>query len=578
MERRLAAILATDVVGYSRLIRADEEGTIAALKALRVDLIDLKIAEHHGRIVKLMGDGMLAEFPSVVDAVRAAVETQLAVAEHNSGLPEDKRIEFRVGINLGDVIIDGDDIHGDGVNVAARLEGIADPSGICISGAVYDQVRDRVDAIFEDMGEQEVKNIDRPVRMWRWLPDRGVTGGDTAPPEKPLPLPDKPSIVVLPFENMSGEAEQEFFADGLSEDIITALSRFHSFDVVGRNTAFTFKGRSVDLKTVAQELGVQYILEGSVRKAGNRVRISAQLIDGLADHHIWAERYDRELDDIFQVQDEIIEIIVATLAHKVDAEETERRIRTHETDRDAYDCYLTGREYFFTRTRQAHYRSIALIDRAIELDPEFARAHGFRAWLKAYGCRYGWSDNSKQCLDEAMSSALKALSLDPSDYDVHWRLAVAYLHARQFDKAEGEYRKAQALNPNHAGFLAEMAGTLVLLGRPEDAIAQLEQAKRNNPQYPEWFDAYLGWAQYHAGQHDSALETLNALNDPPGVFRIFVAGAQARLDRLDEARAEATRLLASEPGFSLAKLEFLPYKNDADRAMLAADLCKAGID
>ena len=375
------------------------------------------------------------------------------MAERNREVDEDRCITFRVGINLGDIVIDGEDILGDGVNVAARLQEIAEPGGIALSDRVHEDVRDRLDAVFADDGEHALKNIARPIRVWRWSAKAQQAGPISGHKAAVRAGADKPSIVVLPFENMSGDAEQEFFADGLSEDIITALSRFHSFDVVGRNTAFTFKGRSVDLKTVAQKLGVQYILEGSVRKAGNRVRITAQLIEGLADHHIWAERYDRELDDIFQVQDEIIEIIVATLAHKVDAEETERRIRTHDTDRDAYDCYLTGREYFFTRTRQTHYRSIALIDRAIELDPEFARAHGFRAWLKAYGCRYGWSDNSKQSLDEAMSSALKALSLDPSDYDVHWRLAVAYLHARRFDKAEGEYRKAQALNPNHAGFL-----------------------------------------------------------------------------------------------------------------------------
>ena len=304
MERRLAAIMVTDVVGYSRLIRSDEEGTLAALKALRTDLIDPKIAEHHGRVVKLMGDGMLAEFASAVDAVRAAVEAQRAVAERNADLPEDKRIAFRVGINLGDVVVDGDDIHGDGVNVAARLEGLAEAGGICISGGVYDQVRDRIDFPFEDLGEHQVKNIDRPVRVWRWVTD-GVAAAGTASADKPLPLPDKPSIAVLAFDNLSGDPDQEYFADGIAEDIITALSKFRWFFVIDRNSSFTYKGKSVDVKQVAEELGVRYVLEGSVRKAGSRVRISAQLIDAATGNHVWAERYDRELADIFDLQDEM---------------------------------------------------------------------------------------------------------------------------------------------------------------------------------------------------------------------------------------------------------------------------------
>ena len=272
MERRLAAILAADVVGYARLIRADEEGTIVALKALRADLIDPKIAEHHGRIVKLMGDGMLAEFGSVVDAVRAAAETQIAVAEHNSSLPEDKRIEFRVGINLGDVVIDGDDIQGDGVNVAARLEGLAEPGGICVSGKVYEEVRDRTDHAFEDLGEQKVKNIDRPVRVWRWQPGAEGSAGRSVAAEEPLALPDKPSIAVLPFDNMSGDPEQEYFADGIAEDIITALSKVHGLFVIARNSTFIYKGSAVDVVRVSREFGVRYVVEGSVRNSPTRAR------------------------------------------------------------------------------------------------------------------------------------------------------------------------------------------------------------------------------------------------------------------------------------------------------------------
>ena len=305
MERRLAAILAADAVGYSRMIRSDEEGTLLALRALREDLINPMIAEYRGRIVKLMGDGMLVEFASVVDAVCAAVKTQQALSEHNSDIPEDERIEFRFGVNLGDVVIDGDDIHGDGVNIAARLEALSKPGGICVSGKVYEEIRDRTDFTFEDLGEQKVKNIDRPVQVWRWLTDEGVTAGATARNESLPPLPEKPSIAVLPFTNISDDPEQEYFSDGITEDIITELSRFRSLFVIARNSSFHYKGKSPKVQDVGRELGVAYIVEGSVRKAGNRVRVTAQLVESENGNHIWAERYDRDLEDIFTVQGRI---------------------------------------------------------------------------------------------------------------------------------------------------------------------------------------------------------------------------------------------------------------------------------
>ena len=311
MERRLAAIMATDVVGYSRLIRADEEGTLAALKALRADLIDPKIAEHHGRIVKLMGDGMLVEFASIVDAVHAAVETQRAVTDHNTDVPVDKRIDLRIGINLGDVVIDGDDIQGDGVNVAARLESMAEPGGICISGMVFESVRDRMDVPFEDMGEQAVKNIDRPVRVWRWLAGDGVAPSEPFGATEPLPLPEKPSIAVLPFDNMSDDPDQEYFTDGMTEDIITDLSKISGLFVIARNSTFTYKGKPTKVKQVAKELGVRYVLEGSVRRVGNQVRINVQLIDATTGGHLWADRYDGTLDDVFAVQAEVARSVAA---------------------------------------------------------------------------------------------------------------------------------------------------------------------------------------------------------------------------------------------------------------------------
>ena len=339
-QRRLAAIFAADVVGYSRLIRADEDGTLAALKNLQKDVIDPKLAAHHGRIVKLMGDGMLVEFGSVVDAVRAAVETQRAIAERNVEIPEEKRIEFRIGVNLGDVVIDDDDIHGDGVNVAARLEGLAEPGGICVSGNVYEEVRDRTTFAFEDLGDQEVKNIDRPVRVWRWIAEAGMTASVAAKTDQPLPLPDKPSIAVLPFDNMSGDPEQEYFADGIAEDVITALSRFRSLFVIARNSSFSYKGTSPDIRTVARELGVRYVVEGSVRKAGNRVRITAQLIDATSGNHLWADRFDGSLDDVFDLQDQITEQIVVAV---------EPEIQTRE--RAGRRCARGGRRHRATASR-----------------------------------------------------------------------------------------------------------------------------------------------------------------------------------------------------------------------------------
>jgi adenylate cyclase len=342
LQRRLAAILVADVVGYSRLIRSDEEGTLAIIRRLRREMIDPGLTAHDGRIVKAMGDGLLVEFGSVVDAVRAAAEVQRAMARRNTGVPEERRIVFRIGINLGDVVIEDDDIHGDGVNVAARLEALAEPGEICISGAVYDQVRDRLDLVFEDMGEQTVKNIDRPVPAWRWADEGAGAATQQAAAPASLPLPDKPSIVVLPFENLSGDPDQEYFADGITEDITTELSRFGSIFVIARNTAFSYRGKSVNVRQVARELGVQYVLEGSVRKAGQRVRITAQLIDAPDDRHVWAERYDRELDDIFAVQDEIVERIVGNLEPELMLAQSARAYDRPSENSKAQDNYWSA--------------------------------------------------------------------------------------------------------------------------------------------------------------------------------------------------------------------------------------------
>jgi adenylate cyclase len=409
MERRLAAILTADVVGYSRLIRADEEGTIAALRALRANLIDPKIAAHRGRIVKLMGDGMLAEFASVVDAVHAAIEAQRSIIEHNAGLPEKKRIEFRVGINLGDVVIDGDDIQGDGINVAARLEGMAEPGGICVSGMVYEGVRDRIDALFEDMGEHEVKNIDRPVRMWRWVAGAAPSTATSLAFSTPLALPDKPSIAVLPFDNMSGDVEQEYFADGISEDIITSLSKLSGLLVIARNSSFAYKGKAINLQKVASELGVRYVLEGSVRKSGERVRISAQLIDRETGGHLWAERFDRDLTDIFAVQDEVTQEIVSAMAVKLTGDEKIRLPQSATDNLDAYDYFLRGREQFWLFSKEGIAQAGIMLRQAIKLDPNFAPSYTFLSHARIQDYVNHWHAENDHPLEEAFELASTAV-------------------------------------------------------------------------------------------------------------------------------------------------------------------------
>ena len=351
-QRRLAAIVSADVAGYSRLMGQDESGTLAALKALRQEVIDPAITRHGGRIVKTTGDGLLLEFPSVVNAVRCAVEVQAAMADRTAGIAEDRCIAFRLGINIGDIIVEGDDIFGDGVNVAARLQEIAPPGGICISSRVHEDVRDRLDTVFDDGGTQTLKNIARPVQVWRWQPGRTAPSQPTPPPTA-LPLPDKPSIAVLPFQNMSGDPEQEYFADGMVEDIITALSRFKSLFVIARNSSFTYKGKAVDIRQVGRELGVRYVLEGSVRKAANRLRISGQLIDASTGGHLWADHFDGVLEDVFELQDRVTSSVVGAIAPKLEQAETERAMRKPTESLDAYDCFLRAMAHYHLFTKDS---------------------------------------------------------------------------------------------------------------------------------------------------------------------------------------------------------------------------------
>jgi TolB-like protein len=590
MERRLAAIMATDVVGYSRLIRVDEEGTLEALKALRADLIDPKIAEHHGRIVKLMGDGMLVEFASVVDAVHAAVETQQAVTDHNADVPADRRIEFRIGINLGDVVIDGDDIQGDGVNVAARLEGMAEPGGICVSGMVYEGVRDRIDVPFEDLGEQEVKNIDRPVRVWRWLAEGQAT---VAPRhvDAPLPLPDKPSIAVLPFTNMSGDPEQEYFSDGITEDIITELSRFSGLFVIARNSSFAFKGESVDVKQIARELGVRYILEGSIRRAGSRLRINAQLIDKDSGSHIWAERYDRDLEDIFDLQEEITRNVVGSIAPQIEMAEVERVRRVGSSKFSSYDLALKAQALLYDGLRMGEpdvtQQAIDMTKDALQQDARNVPALWVQAMAYFDQYIYRWSAAPDEALNHAWAAVGRLFETDSSNPHGYMMRGIVHYFRGEHDEAVADYRRAYALNPNFAMNIFMMAWCESLTGFTEEAREHAALGLRLSPRDMDiWLGvAYLALAQ--ASFADGDLEktkdwgTLAIQFHPKApIRRALMIACYGHAGDLDEAARQETQLKAFAPDFlqGILRGDMILYKTPEHNALLVDGLRKAGLD
>jgi TolB-like protein/class 3 adenylate cyclase len=462
-ERRLTAILAADVAGYSRLMGIDEEGTLARLKAHRRELVDPKIAEHRGRIVKTTGDGMLAEFASVVDALRCAVDMQRGIAERNVEVPSDRRIEFRVGINLGDIIIDGDDIYGDGVNVAARLESLAEPGGLCISRKVRDEVRDKLDLAFEDIGEQQVKNIARPVRVFRVATP--TTGRPSELAKPTLALPDKPSLAVLPFQNMSGDPEQEYFADGIVEDIITALSRVHWLFVIARNSSFTYKGRAADVKQVGRELGVRYVLEGSVRKASNRVRITAQLVDATTGAHVWADYFDGALDDIFDLQDRVTSSVVGVIEPRLQRAEIERAGRKPTESLDAYDYFLRGMASFHLFTGDSLLDARRFFQRATELDPNYPSPYGMAAWCILLSKTNGWLLDPEREIAEGVRMAHRAVALGKDDPTALWSSghSLAYL-AAEVETGAAYIDRAIVLNPNLAAAWSVSGWSRIYLG------------------------------------------------------------------------------------------------------------------
>ena len=580
--RRLAAILAADVVGYSRLMAADEAGTLAALKAHRKELIDPKTAEHSGRIVKLMGDGALVEFASVVDAVECAVAIQRGMGERNAGIPEDRRIVFRIGINLGDIIIDGDDIYGDGVNVAARLEGLAEPGGICISSSAREQVIDKVPVRFADLGEQSMKNIERPIRIYYVVLEGTPATAEPAAATAASPeLPDKPSIAVLPFVNMSGDPEQEYFADGISEDIITALSKISQLFVIARNSSFTFKGKTVRIQEVSKNLGVRYVLEGSVRKAGNRVRITSQLVDGVTGGHLWAERFDRDLTDIFAVQDEVTQEIVSALALNLTEGEQQRLASEHTDNLEAYDCFLRGRERWWRHTKEPNVQAQGMLQRAVELDPNFAPAYAFLALAHMHDYVNQWSASPSRSLERAHELAQRAVALDDSYPRAHWALGAIYLWMRRHDEAISEIERAISLDPNFADGHIVLGFILHYAGRSEEALECFDRGMAFDPYHPDIYLHFQAQAHFQLGRYENAIGILKRRlirNPDTDISRVLLAASYGHLGRIDEARAEWQEVFRVNPDYSLEhRRKVLPYKNPADFEPLVDGLRKTGL-
>jgi adenylate cyclase len=553
-QRRLAAIMSADVVGYSRLMGADETGTLSALKEIRRSLIDPVVTEYHGRLVKLMGDGALIEFASAVDAVECAVSIQRAVAERNAAIPDSASIAFRIGVNVGDVIIEGDDIYGDGVNVAARLEKLADPGGICISGMVFDQVKGKLDAGFENFGTHQVKGIADPIRTYR-VASASVAGQSTAH----ISAPSKPSIVVLPFDNMSGDPGQEYFSDGITEDLTTALSRFEWVFVIARNSAFTYKGKAVDVKKLRRELGVRYLLEGSVRKAGDRVRINAQLIDVETERHVWAQRYDRKMDDLFELQDDIVASIASVVGPEITFAEIERARGKRPDDLGAWDHYLRAIAAYHRMTKQDVDAAIVDLKRAIEIEPEFANAHALLGQCHVHIGMRGWIRPARPAFDEARRWAERAVHLSPTSPEANQSLAFVLAVTGEAEQAIRVAQRAIELNPNYAEAYSVLGHALVFFGDLEGGLAACRTAERGSPRSSRgtWLYDAMGHAYFFLGDYDKAIEvSKKGLHQDPALFGALVtlACSYARQGRAKEARHYMDELLRQIPRYSLRAL------------------------
>jgi adenylate cyclase len=581
VNRKLAAILAADVVGYSRLMGADEEGTLSALKLHRQAVFDPAVAAHNGRVVKLIGDGTIAEFGSVVDAVNCALAVQRAGDTSPAQASNQPRIVLRIGINLGDVIIEGDDIYGDGVNIAARLEPLAEPGGICVSSIVNESIGNRVDAAFVDAGDISVKNIDHPIRVWKWHPGGG--GGNAAARREAAKPVATASIAVLPFTNMSGDPEQEYFSDGITEDIITDLSKIAGLTVIARNSTFIYKGQAVDVRAVGRELGVRSVLEGSIRRAGNRVRITAQLIDAVSGGHLWADRYDRDLTDIFAVQDDVTQRIVEALKVTLSPAEKAQLTDVGTSNIDAYDCALRGRELLLgtPKSRGTFEQSKAFFTRAIELDPNYAQALAGLSFAYMFDYQNRWSDDPDSSLSLAKHYAQQAIDKNPKEPIARIVAAVAATFDRDLDRARSEIDIALSLNPNLAMAYNVLGGIHNYLGEPQLAIPMIERAIRLDPASNHQYLHFLGMAYLLAGKYETAATLLRRriLLVPGTDFsRSALASALGHLGQIDEARRIWRELKEINPNYSFSEhLGRLPFKREEDIQRITDGLAKAGL-
>lgn len=573
MEQRLAAILAADMAGYSRLMEADESGTLARLRTHRIELVDPAIAKNKGRIIKTTGDGMLVEFQSVTDAVKCAVEIQQRMKRRNSDVPQERRIEFRIGINLGDIIFEDEDIFGDGVNIASRIEQLADVGGICVTAAVATQIADRLEIAMEDLGEKTLKNISRPVRLYRIGVDSPVL-----PEVEAKRSISKPSIVVLPFNNMSGDPEQEFFADGLTEDIITELSRHHELFVISRNSSFVYKNRAVNVREVAEKLDVQYLVEGSVRKIGDRVRVTVQLIDTANDAHIWADKYDRKLDDIFAIQDEVTAAIAATLPGRVEAAQRDQLARAKPANMAAYECVLAAKVLHHRSTIADNERAQTLIGRAVALDPDYAHAHAWRACILGQAWVHNWCEDRDGVWNDIMAALDRALALDDNDADVHRILAAVNVNNNELTTARYHQERALALNPNYDLVVVQQGELLTWLGRPEEGIEWIRKAMQLNPHHPERFWSHLGKAHFAARQYGEAIEAFMHLSTMDSVQHAFAAACYGWLGDEIAAAAHLGKIRTLDPQFDLDSfIATLHFAQESDVQHVREGLLKAGI-
>lgn len=623
MERRLSAILAADMVGYSRLIEADEQGTIERQKAHRSQLIDPTIAQHNGRIVKTTGDGLLVEFPSVVEAVNCAVEIQRAMIKREEDFGEHNRIQYRVGINLGDVVVEDDDLYGDGVNIAARLEQLAEPGGISISGHAYDTVRSSTDIGFQSLGDVQVKNIERPIRTYKVLIDPELAGrvadrrhngvrkrkwsiitavlsvvvvviGGGAwwwsqqPVFEPVDpgtmvheLPDKPSIAVLPFANMSNDKSQEYFVDGMTDDLITRLANVSGLFVIARNSVFTFKSRNVKVQNVARELGVRYVLEGSVRRAGGKIRINAQLIDATTGGHLWAEIFDRDAGDIFVLQDEVTDKIVSALKVKLTDSEMQAIHPSYTDNVEAYDLYLKGRWEFSSVNKTGNLAARAFFEKAVELDPGFANAYALLAWSYQRGYSFGWDDDIHQSLATAEVLARKAVRLDDRNSGAFRVLGIIQLYQRRHAEAVRSAERAVMLNPNDADSHAMLAFILTYAGFPEKSEKLITDGMRLNPHHSYLYFLVLGQSRFMQGQYQKAADLFSkaaSRNPADTQVKMWLGASKVLSGQIDEAQWAISELLTDNESYTIETvMSRIPFKDKWQAEKLSEGLRKAGL-